>query len=264
MGPRCITLNLSTGTMVMVNLADLETAAEVLDQINTAIADFLTESEVDGRITSGALQPGDITAGTNVTITATTDGLTINSSGGGGGGGLSAVSTDATMDGDGTAGDPLGIADGGVTQAKLANNSVHAAQLAANSVHASEIASGAVGSSEIEAGAVTEANMADNSVGHEQLTSNSVRVPTKSRRTRSAMSEMNDDSVGRRSSCATMQPNAFAPTHRPPRPARCARATTAATMPMCWSRRPAAGAVEARTIRPQPRSRLRRRASPAT
>ena len=96
--------------------------------------------------------------------------------GGGGGGGLSTVATDATIDGDGSTGNPLGIADDAVTQAKLANNSVHAAQIGANAVGSSEIASGAVGSSEIEAGAVTEANMAANSVGHEQLTSNSVRV----------------------------------------------------------------------------------------
>ena len=69
------------------------------------------------------------------------------------------LSIDGTLTGDGTAGDPLGIADAGVgttqltdnavTQAKLANNSVHAAQIGANAVGSSEIASGAVGSSEI-------------------------------------------------------------------------------------------------------------------
>ena len=57
---------------------------------------------------------------------------------------LESVTTDSTLDGQGTTGDPLGIADDGVdtdqladdavTQAKLANNSVHAAQIGANAV----------------------------------------------------------------------------------------------------------------------------------
>ena len=104
---------------------------------------------------------------------------------GGGGMGLSSVDSNSTLDGDGTSGDPLGIADDGVdtdqladdavTQAKLANNSVHAGQIGANAVDSSEIASDAVGTSELNDDAVTEAKIADSAVGHEQLAANSVR-----------------------------------------------------------------------------------------
>ena len=61
----------------------------------TLPASGLTQAQVDARVVSGALQPGDITAGTNITITTTTDGLTINAAGGGGGGGgdITAVTT---------------------------------------------------------------------------------------------------------------------------------------------------------------------------
>ena len=100
---------------------------------------------------------------------------------------LETVSTDSTLDGQGTTGDPLGIASDGVdtdqladdavTQDKLADNSVHAAQIGANAVHSSEIASDAVGTNELEDDAVTEAKIADSAVGHEQLASNSVREP---------------------------------------------------------------------------------------
>ena len=120
------------------------------------------------------------------------DNLTL---GGGGGGGLSTVATDATIDGDGSTGNPLGIADDGVTQAKLANNSVHAAQIAANAVDSSEIASDAVGTNELEADAVTEAKIADSAVGHDQLASNSVREP-EIQANAVGHSEMADDSVG--------------------------------------------------------------------
>ena len=61
------------------------------------------------------LERSDLVAGSNVTLTpGSGNAVTIASSGGGGGGGLSSVSTDATLDGDGTAGTPLGIADDGV------------------------------------------------------------------------------------------------------------------------------------------------------
>ena len=49
------------------------------------VSGFLTQTQVDARVTSGALQPGDITGGANVTVTPTTDGVTIAATGGGGG-----------------------------------------------------------------------------------------------------------------------------------------------------------------------------------
>ena len=143
------------------------------------------------------LERQDLVAGSNVTLTpGAGNAVTIASSGGGGGGGLSSVSSDATLDGDGTAGTPLGIADDGVgtdqladdavTQDKLANNSVHAAQIGGNAVGSSEISASAVGTSELADDGVTEAKIADSAVGFQQLAANSVREsgdPSERRRT---------------------------------------------------------------------------------
>ena len=123
----------------------------------------------------------------------------------GGGGGLSSVSSNATLDGDGTAADPLGVADEGVdtaqladdavTQAKLANNSVHAAQIGANAVGSSEISASAVGTSELADNGVTEAKIADSAVGFQQLAANSVRVD-EIQANAVGHSEMQDAAVG--------------------------------------------------------------------
>ena len=94
----------------------------------------------------------------------------------GSGGGLTAVTSDATLDGAGTTGDPIGVADEGVDTAQLAGNAVTQAKLAANSVHGAQIANSVVGTSELEDDAVTEAKVADSAIGNEQLAANSVRV----------------------------------------------------------------------------------------
>ena len=139
---------------------------------------------------SGTQQGTGVTTfnfGANISATVTGTEATIVGQAGGGGGGLSSVTSDATLAGDGTAADPLMVADDGVdtaqladdavTQAKLAGNSVHGAQIANNAVGTSEIAGGAVGTGELGADAVTEAKIADSAVGHDQLASNSVREP---------------------------------------------------------------------------------------
>ena len=92
----------------------------------------------------------------------------------GGGSGLSAVSSDATLDGDGTSSDPLGVADGGVdttqladdavTQAKIADNAVQQPNLASNSVITAKIQDGAVTTAKINDDAVTEAKIENNAV----------------------------------------------------------------------------------------------------
>ena len=139
---------------------------------------------------SGTQQGTGVTTinfGANISATVTGTEATVVGQAGGGGGGLSAVTSDATLDGDGTASDPLGVADGGVgttqlgddavTQAKLADNSVHAPQIGANAVGSSEITADAVGTSELSDDAVTEAKIADSAVGFQQLAANSVREP---------------------------------------------------------------------------------------
>ena len=112
----------------------------------------------------------------------------------GGGGGLSSVSSDATLDGDGTAADPLGVADEGVDTAQLAGNAVTQGKLAANSVHGAQIANSVVGTSELEDDAVTEAKVADSAIGHDQLASNSVR-PDEIQANAVTHVKMADDSV---------------------------------------------------------------------
>ncbi|MFI5165273.1 MAG: tail fiber domain-containing protein [Thermoanaerobaculales bacterium] len=61
-----------------------------------------------------------------------------------GSGGLSAVNHDASLRGDGTGGNPLGIANGGVGATQLANGAVGTTQLADSAVATNELANGAV------------------------------------------------------------------------------------------------------------------------
>jgi hypothetical protein len=63
-------------------------------------------------------------AGQNVEINRLSDGTLQIGSTGGSGSGLSSVATDATIEGNGTSGAPLGLADGSVTGAKLSNNAL--------------------------------------------------------------------------------------------------------------------------------------------
>ena len=159
-------------TFAIVDATDDSNSRVELDQIIDDMG-LATDAEV----TSGALQPADIVGSATVTVVRTTDGVTLSASDGGGGGGLSAVSSDATLDGSGTTADPLGVADEGVDTDQLADDAVSNAKLAANSVHSAQINTGAVGTSDLEDDAVTITKIADSAVGHDQLASNSVREP---------------------------------------------------------------------------------------
>lgn len=100
------------------------------------------------------------------------------------GGGLSAVTSDGTLTGDGTSGDALGIANGGVnttqladdavTTAKIANNAIENAQLADDAVGNSEIADNAVHTTQINDNAVTNAKLADDAVDTDEIANNAV------------------------------------------------------------------------------------------
>ena len=71
----------------------------------------------------------------------------------GGGGGT--VSTDATLDGDGSAGDPLSLADDAVTTAKIAVNAVHTNKINDSAVHTAKINDAAVTTDKLADDAVT-------------------------------------------------------------------------------------------------------------
>ena len=182
--------NTETGVTVTYRSSD-----QTIDVVVTALS---FDSTIDGDGSTGdpyGIADGSVTAA-KMDSGSAADGQVATADGsggtayetlptGGGGMGLSSVESNSTLDGDGTTGDPLGIADDGVdtdqladdavTQAKLANNSVHAGQIGANAVDSSEIAANAVGTSELNDDAVTEAKIADSAVGHEQLAANSVR-----------------------------------------------------------------------------------------
>ena len=82
-----------TGTMDDAQIpADIARDLEV----DAAVADRLTGTEVDSRIASGALQPGDITCGANVSCSTSADGIAISATGGSGGG---AVADGVVFDG---------------------------------------------------------------------------------------------------------------------------------------------------------------------
>ena len=82
----------------------------------------------------------------------------------GGGSGLSAVSSDATLGGDGTSSDPLGIADGGVGTTQLAADAVTGAKVADDAVDTEHLADDAVEQAQIADNAVQQPNLASNSV----------------------------------------------------------------------------------------------------
>ena len=79
-------------------------------------------------------------------------------------GGITAVSSDATLGGDGTSSDPLGIADGGVGTTQLAADAVTGAKVADDAVDTEHLADDAVEQAQIADNAVQQPNLASNSV----------------------------------------------------------------------------------------------------
>ena len=81
-------------------------------------------------------------------------------------GGLATVSTDATISGDGSTGDPLSLADGAVSTSKIE----------AAAVHTGKINDSAVTTDKIEDGAVHHAKIADNAVRPDNIQASAVTV----------------------------------------------------------------------------------------
>ena len=75
-------------------------------------------------------------------------------------GGLETVATDATLAGDGTTADPLGVAPGAITSTYLADGAVSAFKIADGAVGAAKLADSAVGTSKLADGSVTSAKIA--------------------------------------------------------------------------------------------------------
>ena len=110
------------------------------------------------------------------------------------GGGLTAVSTTATLTGDGTSSDPLDIADGGVDTAELADDAVTGDKIADNTIHGGALIDGtiptgkigdaqvtgdklsanAVSTGKVADDAITQAKIADDAVDTDQLADEAV------------------------------------------------------------------------------------------
>ncbi|HMB90044.1 MAG TPA: hypothetical protein VKP65_04300, partial [Rhodothermales bacterium] len=120
---------LGTVNTLNLNVFD-ETPYLLLIVDNEAMEPRVLLTAVPFAMKSYRLDEQALHAGDNVSIRRRTDGsLEIEATGGGGGtGGLTSVSTDGTMEGDGTSSNPLGLANGSVTGAKLANGALVAGQ----------------------------------------------------------------------------------------------------------------------------------------
>ena len=110
-----------------------------------------TDKLDDGAVTVAKMDSGSATDG-HVATADGAGGVAFEAQSGGGGG---TVSTDATLDGDGSAGDPLSLADDAVTTAKIAASAVHTGK--------------------INDDAVTADKLADNAVHHDSIADNAVR-----------------------------------------------------------------------------------------
>ena len=78
------------------------------------------------------------------------------------------------LDGDGSTGDALSLADDAVTTAKIADDAVTTAKIATNAVHTAKINDSAVHTAKINDAAVTTAKLADDAVTTDKLADNAV------------------------------------------------------------------------------------------
>ena len=138
--------------------------------------------------------PGGLQDGVSITAICTGDDLVIGRSqglanltapGACQAGGGSTVTTSAPVSGDGSAGNPVTIADGAIDADALATDSVNTAEIVGSAVRNSELANNAVSSAKIADGAVTLGKIGDGAVATNQIVDDSV-----------TNAKMADDSVG--------------------------------------------------------------------
>ena len=141
------------------SLAGLGTAASPL---GIALSGVQTIHIANGAVTASKIANGTVVrslnglfdnvtlaAGSNITITPAGNTLTIASPNS-----LTSVAHDFTLTGNGTSGSPLGVANGGIGNAQLANDAVTS----------SKVANGAIGTAQLADNAVTFSKIAPNQV----------------------------------------------------------------------------------------------------
>jgi hypothetical protein len=141
------------------SLAGLGTAASPL---GIALSGVQTVHIANGAVTASKIANGTVVrslnglfdnvtlaAGSNITITPAGNTLTIASPNS-----LTSVAHDSTLTGNGTSGSPLGVANGGIGNAQLADNAVTS----------SKVTNGAIGTAQLADNSVTFAKIAPNQV----------------------------------------------------------------------------------------------------
>jgi len=93
---------------------------------------------------------------------------------GSGSSGLQTVTTDATLTGDGTAANPLGVATGAISSTYLAGGAVTTEKIVDGAVTSGKIADNAVGTTKLADNSVGTTKLADNAVGTAKLVDSSV------------------------------------------------------------------------------------------
>ena len=141
-------LSLALDAVTQAEIASGAVGSDEL-QSNTAVTGLSIQN--NGSNTIGPLQNGvTLNGGSNISLGRDGSIVTIDASAAG----LQSVTSDETLTGSGTSGDPLGIANGGVDTDQLANGAVNAAALANNAVDTGALQDGAVTGVKIADGAL--------------------------------------------------------------------------------------------------------------
>jgi trimeric autotransporter adhesin len=173
-------INTQLGSVVLLNSnlfigatwlgITIESGSELTPRIalTSAPYSFMTMDVADGRVVkslNGLKDNINLVAGSNITITPTGNDLTIAATGGGGGGTVTQVNT-----GSGLTGGPItttgtiSIANDGVTNTMLQNNSVTTSKITDGTIVTSDLSDNSVTTAKIVDGTIASGDLANNSI----------------------------------------------------------------------------------------------------